>query len=236
MKILPTARQPVQPAFPTTTFPYTYTSPTGQGQGRLRQRHPTLASLISPILLLFRLLAIVPASLGTVQHVYHLINPPPDALNSRVDYGVSILWVCLRSPPSPVSISFSYDLPWFKQCILTAYQCFMLATGLLHRWKIYYPLLPTLIRLLALQAICWPATHLTLSLFDHAKRPLICWAAVGCTTCVSRAIQIWATSNLEGRGRKWDWPQIGRECGLPLVAVHIVMAWSLLIGKEFTRC
>jgi hypothetical protein len=61
---------------------------------------------------------------------------------------------------------------------------------------LYYPPLPTLIRLLALQAICWPATHLTLTIFEHEKRPVIVWAIVGSTTCMSRSVQIWVTSNL----------------------------------------
>lgn len=64
------------------------------------------------------------------------------------------------------------------------------------RWRVYYPPLPTLIRLLALQAICWPATHFTLTVLAHARRPVACWAVVGTTTCCSRAVQIWVTSNL----------------------------------------
>ena len=80
--------------------------------------------------------------------------------------------------------------------MLTAHQCLAFTNGLFLRWKAYYPLVPTLIRLLALQAICWPATHFTLVVFDHVQRPLICWIIIGTTTCVSRGIQIWATSNL----------------------------------------
>jgi len=210
MKSLPTARHPAPQSPSTFSFPFSYKG-APSGQGRLRQRHPVLASLIGPILLVFRLLAVVPASAGTIHHIYHLFNPAPDGVSSRVDHGISILW-----------------------CILTAHQCFMLATGLLHRWKVYYSLLPTLIRLLALQAICWPATHFTLSLFDHSKRPLICWTVVGCTTSVSRAIQIWVTSNLvRERERKWDWAEIGRKCIAPAVVLHIIMAWALVIGKEF---
>lgn len=45
-------------------------------------------------------------------------------------------------------------------------------------------------------AICWPATHFTLTLFDHAKRPLICWAIIGTTTSCSRSVQMWVTSNI----------------------------------------
>lgn len=89
-----------------------------------------------------------------------------------------------------------------KQAILTGYQCLALATGLLTRWRLYYPPLSTLVRLLALQGICWPATHLTLTVLGHEVRPVVTWAVIGTTTCCSRSIQIWVTSNLwwERRG------------------------------------
>ena len=45
-------------------------------------------------------------------------------------------------------------------------------------------------------AICWPATHLTLTFLDHEVRPLVCWAVIGTTTCCSRSIQMWVTSNI----------------------------------------
>jgi hypothetical protein len=46
----------------------------------------------------------------------------------------------------------------YLQALLTAFQCLALSTGLLKRWRVYYPPLATLIRLIALQGICWPAT------------------------------------------------------------------------------
>ncbi|KAK7434575.1 hypothetical protein VKT23_018936 [Stygiomarasmius scandens] len=100
---------------------------------------------------------------------------PPD----RMDYFVSALWT-----------------------LLTGYQCLSLTTGLLTRWRLYYPPLATLIRLLALQAICWPATYYTLVILDVGTRPVGTWAVVGTTTCMSRSVQIWVTSNLwwEGGG------------------------------------
>ncbi|KAG8214737.1 hypothetical protein J3R82DRAFT_9826 [Butyriboletus roseoflavus] len=117
---------------------------------------------------------------------------PPD----RGDYFIAVLWA-----------------------LLTAHQCLKLTTGLLHRWRAYYSPLSTLIRLLALQAICWPATHFTLDIVGSlgtnstfgddsltilesallrwtTARPDICWAVIGTTTCISRSIQIWVTSNL----------------------------------------
>lgn len=183
--------------------------------------------------------------------------------------------------------------------MLTAHQCLAFTNGLFLRWKAYYPLVPTLIRLLALQAICWPATHFTLTVFDHAQRPLICWTIIGTTTCVSRSIQIWATSNVvshpsfsssvkstplhsqnasysnlvaalreerrrreaeeeeRGRTRKWmssvtfgiggtgvaspmkkrfwDWKEVGMKCALPTAVLYFVMAWALLLRREYER-
>lgn len=83
------------------------------------------------------------------------------------------------------------------QTLLTAHQCLALTTGLQLRWRAYYPSHATLIRLLALQAICWPATQFTLIFVDHEIRPVVCWALIGSTTCFSRAVQIWVVSNLK---------------------------------------
>ncbi|KAJ7485138.1 N-glycosylation protein-domain-containing protein [Mycena galericulata] len=135
----------------------------------------TLEQRLTPLLFEFsRLLAVVPAVFGTLYNIYHINHPPSGSrAPERIDFFVSALWA-----------------------ILTGYQCLALTTGLLTRWRVYYPPLPTLIRLLALQAICWPATHLSLTLLDHGRRPAAVWAAIGTTTCMSRSVQIWVTSNL----------------------------------------
>lgn len=102
-------------------------------------------------------------------------------------------------PCSFHSIPRTYVIPsTHQQSILTGIQCFLMTSGLLTRWKAYYAPSAALIRLLALQAICWPATYFTLNFFDGEKRPLACWALIGTTTCVSRSVQMWVTSNL------WD--------------------------------
>ncbi|KAH9829958.1 N-glycosylation protein-domain-containing protein [Rhodofomes roseus] len=116
-----------------------------------------------------RLLSIVPAVFGTLWNIYHIVWPPsgpPSPLSWRVDYFVSVLW------------------------------CLQLTTGVLKRWRVYYSPFATLIRLFALQTICWPATHLTLTLLNHEQRPALCWAVIGTTTCYSRSIQLWVTSNI----------------------------------------
>ncbi|KAF9506560.1 hypothetical protein BS47DRAFT_1385540 [Hydnum rufescens UP504] len=79
--------------------------------------------------------------------------------------------------------------------LLTAHQCLAFTNGLFLRWKAYYPLLPTLIRLLALQAICWPATHLTLTTLDEPQKTADMLDG-------DRDHYIWATSNL-GVDARW---------------------------------
>ncbi|TFK59621.1 hypothetical protein BDN72DRAFT_944165, partial [Pluteus cervinus] len=132
-----------------------------------------------PLLFEFsRWLSIIPAVIGTIYNIFQFCYPPVPLPNERkpperIDFFISSLW-----------------------SILTGWQCLCLATGLLTRWRLYYPPLSTLIRLLALQGICWPATHLTMKILEHDKRPVIVWAIIGTTTCTSRSIQIWVTSNL----------------------------------------
>lgn len=143
------------------------------------------------------------------------------------------------------------------KAILTGFQCLYLTTGLLLRWKAYYATVSTLIRLLALQGICWPATHFTLVLFDHTKRPLACWALIGTTTCFSRSVQLWVTSNLymppeassnnthnltsggkvlrsEGRlgPRRWDWGEVMVKCLLPAGVLYFVTAWAMVLKQD----
>ncbi|KAG8929835.1 hypothetical protein FRC03_004217 [Tulasnella sp. 419] len=213
-----------------------------------------LKSALPSVIFSLRMLAIVPAMGGTFVHLYHFYDPPPitkENQNTRVEYGLSILWA-----------------------LLTAHQCLSLTTGLLQRWRAYYSLLPTLIRLLALQAICWPATHLTLKLFDHSKRPLVCWTAIGTTTCVSKSIQLWVTSNLrvgtsdnallqgpeawrrvlyvvvkqlsngpeiddaskgdmKRRSRRMNWNRVLLQCVVPPAVIYFFMAWALVLKGEY---
>ncbi|KAF8334348.1 N-glycosylation protein-domain-containing protein [Amanita rubescens] len=211
-----------------------------------------LQQQLTPLLFEFsRLLSIVPAIVGTIYNLYHVLYPPHHQATSsnstrnppeRIDYFVSTLWA-----------------------ILTGYQCLALTTGLLTRWRLYYPPLSTLIRLLALQGICWPATQITLSVFEHEKRPVVVWALIGTTTCASRSVQIWVTSNLwwdggghgssdsgEGEsggdeprrgywkrwggkwgGRRWDWKEVSIKCVLPAGIMYFVMAWAEQLRREW---
>ncbi|KAG5650427.1 hypothetical protein H0H81_012318 [Sphagnurus paluster] len=138
-----------------------------------------LEQRLTPLLFEFsRLLSIVPAFFGTLINLIHAYQPPPSRTDGRytpqrVDFAISALWA-----------------------ILTGWQCLCLTTGLLTRWRLYYPPLSTLIRLLALQGICWPATQLTCTILEVDKRPVVVWAVIATTTSVSRGVQIWVTSNL----------------------------------------
>jgi hypothetical protein len=234
-----------------------------------------------------RLLSVVPASLGALINAWCMWKPPGldsehfapgscsrinrehdswgrTALPERADYLLAVLWA-----------------------LLTAHQCLQLTTGLLHRWRAYYAPLSTLIRLLALQAICWPATHFTLDILGGLGfnvdvafstlnildstllrwttiRPDVCWAVIGTTTCISRSIQIWVTSNLlpsdtgtrasaipdhlrphvklkgeETRklvGRRWDWGIVAKVCMLPAGCLYFVMAWIGAWRRETWDC
>jgi hypothetical protein len=91
-------------------------------------------------------------------------------------------------------------------------------------------------------------------LLNHDRRPVVCWAVIGSTTCVSRSIQIWVTSNLwgpsnvrlEGKGtdtagvkwgaRRWDWTEVGLKCALPMGVVYFVMAWAEALRRELSGC
>ncbi|KAF9039328.1 hypothetical protein BJ165DRAFT_1416599 [Panaeolus papilionaceus] len=172
----------------------------------------TLQQRFTPLLFEFsRLLSIVPALIGTIYYLYFLYHPPEKGINwddpirpppERIDYFVTVLW------------------------------CLALTTGLLTRWRLYYAPLSTLVRLLALQGICWPATSLTLSFFDHDKRPVATWAAIATTTSISRSVQIWVTSNLWWGGRRWDWKAVGVKCILPVGVLYFVTAWAELLRRE----
>ena len=112
-----------------------------------------------------------------------------------------------------LSVSLGLITSVDPKAILTGFQCLALTTGLLTRWRAYYAVPSTIIRLIALQAICWPATHFTLTFFDHGVRPVVCWALIGSTTCVSRSIQIWVTSNLVIQDGRGDSPEVQRNRG-----------------------
>ncbi|KAG8681202.1 hypothetical protein FRC09_017685, partial [Ceratobasidium sp. 395] len=50
---------------------------------------PLMTRLIPLLMLSFRLLAIVPAAIGTVIHVHHVVHPPEGTRHTRIDFGVA---------------------------------------------------------------------------------------------------------------------------------------------------
>ncbi len=86
-----------------------------------------------------------------------------------------------------VTESRSTPLDWFLSglwALACAYFSHSLARGLLRRWLVYYSRLPSIIRVVSLQAICWPmclCTHLVLS-FDQ---PVAAWMACATTAAIS---------------------------------------------------
>ena len=206
----------------------------------------TLQQRLTPFLFAFsRWLSIVPAFFGTLYNTFRAISSPQPA-GHRIDFIVSILWASHRRVLPYLSVLL---LMARRQAILTGYQCLALTTGLLRRWRVYYTPLPTLIRLLALQAICWPATQITLTVLDARMRPAICWAVIATTTCCSRAVQLWVTSNIIGGkedpdqlslrrwgGRRWDWNAIAWKCAFPAGVLYFIWAWALALRREFGGC
>ncbi|KAF6756574.1 N-glycosylation protein-domain-containing protein [Ephemerocybe angulata] len=166
----------------------------------------------------FRLLSVVPALCGIVFCVWMIVSLGGVGSEKEVAWGrefVKKYWaprciasaipggmgtacedgrgVVLRGPPVPGRVDWVVALFW---ALLTAHHCLGLSTGLLKRWEVYYTPASTAVRLLALQGICWPATHLTLSVVGGASRPVAAWAVIGTCTAVSRSVQIWVTSNI----------------------------------------
>lgn len=92
----------------------------------------------------------------------------------------------------PGSLDFAVACLW---SLSTAYHALSFTTLLLRRWLLYYSILPSLIRLVALQAICWPLVRLTVHVFG-ADQPLGAWVVIGTTTALSDVVSRWVTSNI----------------------------------------
>ncbi|CBQ70888.1 probable Myp1 protein [Sporisorium reilianum SRZ2] len=92
----------------------------------------------------------------------------------------------------PGSLEFVVACLWSMS---TAYHALSFTTLLLRRWLLYYSILPSLIRLVALQAICWPLVRITIHVFG-ADQPLGAWVVIGTTTALSDVVSRWVTSNI----------------------------------------
>ncbi|PWZ01766.1 hypothetical protein BCV70DRAFT_199199 [Testicularia cyperi] len=156
-----------------------------------------------------RILAAVPGCIGTfwlARNAYLLAKMNGSLLSSgplliaadgtvlyamprEVDWSSGPLQLGRRQPGA---LDFAVSCLW---SISTAYHALSFTTLLLRRWLLYYSILPSLIRLVALQAICWPLVRLTVFVFG-AEQPLGAWVVIGTTTALSDIVSRWVTSNI----------------------------------------
>ncbi|CAE6443841.1 unnamed protein product [Rhizoctonia solani] len=67
--------------------------PTARGPAHHPPSTTPLASRLIPlVLLLCRMLAVVPATIGTVLHIHNVIHPPQDLGHTRIDFAVAGCW------------------------------------------------------------------------------------------------------------------------------------------------
>lgn len=89
-------------------------------------------------------------------------------------------------------------LEYFLCCawsLSTAFHALSLMTLLLRRWLIYYAVLPSVIRLVAFQSICWSLVRFSLYLFGP-QQPLGGWLLVSSFTASIDIVARWITSNI----------------------------------------
>lgn len=144
-------------------------------------RQFVLMYLVFPL----RLLATVPGIIGTFWLMRNAFV---------VGWTSSMLW---RKPiegmqAQPSSLEFALSALY---SMTTAYHAYSFTTLLLRRWLHYYSLLPSLIRLIALQALCWPLVRLTLYTMGP-RNPLPAWILISTTTACSDTIARWVVSNI----------------------------------------
>lgn len=175
--------------------------------------------LWSLLFLFLQSLSVLPSLFGFFYSVHRFSSSPPPLLSS------ASTWIQGGNAVG-VSQARSTKLDWFISglwALACAYFSHSLAKGLLRRWLVYYSLLPTFIRVVSLQAICWPlclTTHRVLSFDQPVAAWLICatTAAISVSSCVSlspehlanlpppqNVVQIWVTSNIvERKDRRGD--------------------------------
>lgn len=89
-------------------------------------------------------------------------------------------------------------LEYFICCfwaLCTAFHALSLMTLLLRRWLIYYAVLPSIIRLVAFQSICWTLVRISLYLFGP-EQPIGGWLLVSSFTAAVDVVARWITSNI----------------------------------------
>ena len=109
-----------------------------------------------------------------------------------------------RGTATGISRGRSTRLDWLVAAIwaLTcAYFTYSLTRGLLRRWIVYYTFVPSAIRVISLQAMCWTLTFAT-HRFLTLDQPVAAWIACATTAAISNVVQIWVTSNIASIERR----------------------------------
>lgn len=129
-----------------------------------------------------RLFAVVPGLTGTLLLLHHAYGEASHRHWLRTDY------VSQR----PSALEYVVCSLW---SVSTAFHALSLMTLLLRRWLIYYTLLPSLIRLVAFQSICWSLVRLILHLFGPMQ-PLAPWVLISTFTSFFEIFARWLTSSI----------------------------------------
>lgn len=155
-----------------------------------RLRQFVLTYLLHPL----RLLAAIPGSVGTFWLTRNAVKIyfAEGTLMQRQPDGRLAAFAQMQRAPQPSGLEFALAALW---SLATAYHALSFTTLLLRRWLHYYSLLPSLIRLVALQAICWPLVRVTLHILG-ALNPLPAWVVVSSTTAFSDTVARWVVSNI----------------------------------------
>lgn len=129
-----------------------------------------------------RLFAVVPGLVGTVSLLQHSYQ---QALNYR--------WLRTNFMSlTPSAIEYFFCSLW---SICTAFHALSLMTMLLRRWLIYYTLVPSLIRLITFQSICWSLVRWVLWCFGPSQ-PAAGWIVISTFTSFFEILARWITSNI----------------------------------------
>ena len=128
-----------------------------------------------------RLLAAVPGCIGTFWLLRNAV---------MLVWSQGSIWQQHSNTPS--AMEFGLASLW---SLATAYHAMSFTTLLLRRWVHYYSILSSFIRLIALQAICWPLVRLTLFILGP-KNPLAGWVIISTTTAFSDTVARWVVSNI----------------------------------------
>ncbi|GAA6063657.1 hypothetical protein JCM10212_004924 [Sporobolomyces blumeae] len=154
---------------------------------------PSRSRIWTPLLFSLNFLSVIPSLIGFLYSAHRFYTTPPGLFSASPS--------SLVTPSSGIVYSRSTRLDWFVSgmwSLACAYFTHSLARGLLKRWLVYYSLGPTIVRVVSLQAICWPmtlTTHRVLS-FDQ---PVAAWFVCATTAAISNVIQSWVTSNIVER-------------------------------------